>query len=622
MIFRKVALERLSSPEQLDQMVQVTDPKGWLALTGIGALLLAAIGWGVFGSIPTTSQGDGILLRQGGISDLVSNATGQVQEVLVSVGDVIEKGQPVARIQQDALLRQIADDRSKQGVLRSQYEEAVRIANQQKQLRARDLAQQRANLERSSESLEKDISLLRERLDAQQALLNDGLITRETFLTTQQSLNAKRDQLAQARLDLNGLDLKRIEADQQLDQQLQARQTAIHDLELEIGELNAKLGENVNILSPYSGRVLEVLAEPRRRGQPGHGHPQRRGALREPPGGALRPRFHGQESAAGHDRPALAEHRQAGGVRLAARQGDLGGGVPLDLPRHDPPAGQRGPGDPADGAGAADPGQRRPDPGPRDAHRLPLVLLPRAEPQDQQRHPGLRRHRGPAGPPHPPDHPQGPGGDRVVRLRRSPTVLQMEAVECGAAALAIVLAHHGRWVPLEELRVACGVSRDGSKASNVVKAARGYGLAAKGFKKEPQALRSMHLPAILHWNFNHFVVLDGFRKGRVFLNDPAAGPREVSEEELDQAFTGVVLTFEPGPEFQRQGDPPRLIPALRRRLAGSRAALAFVLLAGLALAIPGLVVPVFSKIFVDSVLLENRRDWLPPCSSPWGPPRC
>jgi NHLM bacteriocin system ABC transporter peptidase/ATP-binding protein len=199
-----------------------------------------------------------------------------------------------------------------------------------------------------------------------------------------------------------------------------------------------------------------------------------------------------------------------------------------------------------------------------------------------------------------------------LRLRRSPTVLQMEAVECGAAALAIVLAHHGRWVPLEELRVACGVSRDGSKASNVVKAARGYGLAAKGFKKEPAALRSLALPAILHWNFNHFVVLDGFRKGRVFLNDPATGPREVTEEELDQAFTGVVLTFEPGPEFQRQGDPPRLVPALRRRLAGSRAALVFVLLAGLALAIPGLVVPVFSKIFVDSVLLENRREWLAP----------
>jgi NHLM bacteriocin system ABC transporter peptidase/ATP-binding protein len=199
-----------------------------------------------------------------------------------------------------------------------------------------------------------------------------------------------------------------------------------------------------------------------------------------------------------------------------------------------------------------------------------------------------------------------------VSVRRSPTVLQMEAVECGAAALAIVLAHYDRWVPLEELRVACGVSRDGSKASNVVKAARNYGLVAKGFKKEPQALRSLKLPAILHWNFNHFLVLDGFRDGRVFLNDPATGPRDVSEEELDQAFTGVVMTFEPSPEFERKGDPPRLVPALRRRLSGSRAALAFVFLAGLALAVPTLVVPVFSKVFVDSVLLEGRKDWLPP----------
>jgi len=259
-IFRKVSLERLSSPEQLDQMVQVTDPKGWIALAGLGALLLAVIGWGIWGSIPTEAQGDGILLRQGGISDLVSNAAGQVQEVLVGVGDVIEKGQPVVRIQQDALLREIAGDRAKLEALRSQYGDAARIAGQQKQLRARDLAQQRADLQRSIESLEKDISLLRERLDVQQGLLNDGLITKETFLTTQQSLNAKRDQLAQARLDLNGLDLKRIEADQQLDQQLEARQTAIRDLELAIKDLTAKLGENVNVLSPYSGRVLEVLA--------------------------------------------------------------------------------------------------------------------------------------------------------------------------------------------------------------------------------------------------------------------------------------------------------------------------------------------------------------------------
>jgi NHLM bacteriocin system ABC transporter peptidase/ATP-binding protein len=195
---------------------------------------------------------------------------------------------------------------------------------------------------------------------------------------------------------------------------------------------------------------------------------------------------------------------------------------------------------------------------------------------------------------------------------RTPTILQMEAVECGAAALAIVLAHYGRWVPLEELRVACGVSRDGSKASNMVKAARTYGLEAKGFKREPQALRAARPPMILHWNFNHFVVLEGIRKGRVHLNDPATGPRVVTEEELDQAFTGVVLTFSPGPDFVRRGDPPSLVPALKSRLAGTKAALGFVLLAGLALVLPGMVVPVFSKVFLDSVLLGGHREWLPP----------
>lgn len=201
--------------------------------------------------------------------------------------------------------------------------------------------------------------------------------------------------------------------------------------------------------------------------------------------------------------------------------------------------------------------------------------------------------------------------DRPRRVR-SPTMLQMEALECGAAALGIVLAYYGRWVALEELRLACGVSRDGSKASNMVKAARRYGLETKGLKTEPAVLRRLRPPMILHWNFNHFVVLEGFHKGRVYINDPAAGPYKVSEEELDQSFTGVVLTFEPGEGFESSGQKPSFWPALGRRLSGTRAALAFVILAGFALVIPQLVAPIFSKVFVDNVLLQGNERWLLP----------
>jgi NHLM bacteriocin system ABC transporter peptidase/ATP-binding protein len=197
-------------------------------------------------------------------------------------------------------------------------------------------------------------------------------------------------------------------------------------------------------------------------------------------------------------------------------------------------------------------------------------------------------------------------------VRRTPTILQMEAVECGAAALAMILAHYGAWIPLEQLRVACGVTRDGSKASNIVKAAHRFGLVAKGFRKEPFTLHELPMPCIIHWNFNHFVVLEGIDRGRVFINDPAVGRRQIDMVELDLAFTGVVLAMEPAAEFKRVGRKPQALPILLRQLRGSKPAVSLLIAVSLALVVPGIVIPAFSKIFVDDILIQNTGGWLIP----------
>lgn len=195
---------------------------------------------------------------------------------------------------------------------------------------------------------------------------------------------------------------------------------------------------------------------------------------------------------------------------------------------------------------------------------------------------------------------------------RTPTVLQMEAAECGAAALAMILGCHGRFVPLEELRGLCGISRDGAKASNILKAGRNFGLEAKGLKAEPESLSDIGFPMIAFVNFNHFLVVEGMKDGKVFLNDPASGHRTESLEEFSRSFTGVVLTFAPTAEFETGDSRPSVIASLASRMEDYRLGLLFVFLASLALVIPGIAMPFFSQVFIDYVLVRSLESWVWP----------
>ena len=196
---------------------------------------------------------------------------------------------------------------------------------------------------------------------------------------------------------------------------------------------------------------------------------------------------------------------------------------------------------------------------------------------------------------------------------RVPIIMQMEALECGAASLAMVMAYYGKWVPLEQVRLDCGVSRDGSNARNMLVAARSYGFEAQGFRCELDALREdIALPCIIHWNFNHFVVLDGFRGNYAWINDPARGEVKVPIEEFDNAFTGICLQITPGPDFQPSGKRKSTLAFAKNRLKGAGAAVAFVLLSTVIGYLFGIINPAFSRFFMDRLLTGENRELLLP----------
>ncbi|WP_218150107.1 NHLP family bacteriocin export ABC transporter peptidase/permease/ATPase subunit [Selenomonas ruminantium] len=195
-----------------------------------------------------------------------------------------------------------------------------------------------------------------------------------------------------------------------------------------------------------------------------------------------------------------------------------------------------------------------------------------------------------------------------------PTVLQMEATECGAAALAMILAHYGLWIPLEKLRVECGVNRDGSKASCVIRAARNRNCDADGYRWRLDDILELipekPFPLIIHWEFNHFVVLEGIEKGKAYLNDPAMGRRTVPLDEFRTSYTGVALYIRPNAAFRPAGHRYNVFKDIFRKLLKDRWAALFIFILELCAIIPGLAGPVMSQIFLDDILTRKHPDWM------------
>ena len=193
---------------------------------------------------------------------------------------------------------------------------------------------------------------------------------------------------------------------------------------------------------------------------------------------------------------------------------------------------------------------------------------------------------------------------------KTPTIYQMEATECGAASLAMVFGYYGKFLPLEQMRIETGVSRDGCNAKNILRAARKFGLEAKGYRKSLEGLLECKGPCIIHWNFNHFVVWEGVQGKYAYINDPAMGRRKLTIEEVDDCYTGVTLMFSVTEKFEKTKRKRTLGSFIKKRLKGQMMPIAALFTIGLCMVIPSMVVPIFSQFFVDEILLGGHDDWM------------
>ncbi|HYH79253.1 MAG TPA: NHLP bacteriocin system secretion protein [Longimicrobium sp.] len=260
-VFRKVSLDRLSSPEQLDQVMQVTNPRGWMALAAVGALLGMAIGWGVFGSLSEKVAGGGILLKSGGIFEVASPAEGRVTDVSVSVGDSVTEGQVVAWIAQPELSARLQEAKARLTALRAEYTRTVAFSGSDERLRALSAAEQRRNLEQTIAAEEETLRLLAERVASQEQLVAQGLLTRATLLQTRQQHEQAREKIRSSRSQLAQLEVQNLTTSNDRSRQVSTSRREIDMAQLELEKMERDLRRASQVVSPYTGRILEVMTE-------------------------------------------------------------------------------------------------------------------------------------------------------------------------------------------------------------------------------------------------------------------------------------------------------------------------------------------------------------------------
>lgn len=260
-VFRKISLERLSSPEQLDLVLRITTPRGWIALAAIALLIIAGLVWGVAGRISVKVAGQGMLVRSGGVLEIVAPAAGRVNDVAVSVGDSITEGQVVARVAQPDLRDQVERASARLDALRIEHTEAVRFANRDALLQRETLDRRRANLEQSIAATEKTLRWLAGRIDAQQALVAQGLLTKATLLATRQQHEQARERIRGARSELSQLDVQRLAIENHRRETIRNGEIQVEQAEAELERLQNAFALASRVVSPYTGRVLEVMTE-------------------------------------------------------------------------------------------------------------------------------------------------------------------------------------------------------------------------------------------------------------------------------------------------------------------------------------------------------------------------